>query len=69
MADGITLDGLEVQGSFTSNGLRFSFIRGGLQSLATFVGEDDDIPLADGMDPGRWRATSLDRDLSRELIP
>ena len=60
MANGITLDGLEVQGSFSSNGLRFAFMRGGLQSLATFVGEDDDIPLAAGMDPGRWRASYRD---------
>ena len=54
---GIVIDGLEVQTSFASNGLRFHFIRGGLQSLATFVGEDDDIPLASGMDPGAWRAS------------
>jgi hypothetical protein len=60
MANGITLDGLEVQGSFTTNGLFFHFIRGGLQSLATFVGEDDDIPLAEGMDPGQWRASYRD---------
>ena len=42
---GITIGGLEVQSSFASNGLRFHFIRGGLQSLATFVGEDDDLEL------------------------
>ena len=57
MADGITIDGLEVQGSFASNGFRFHFIRGGLQSIATFVGEDDDVPYAEGMDPGQWRAS------------
>lgn len=57
---GITIDGLEVQTSFGSNGMRFHFIRGGLQSLALFVGEDDDIPLASGMDPGQWRASYRD---------
>lgn len=60
MANGITIGGLEVQGSFSSNGLRFDFIRGGLQSLATFVGSDDDVPYAEGMDPGNWRASYRD---------
>ena len=60
MADGIKIDGLEVFADFTSNGLRFTFTQGGLQSLATFVGEDDDVPLADGMDPGKWRSPYRD---------
>lgn len=60
MSDGIKIDGLEVFAAFSSNGLRFTFSAGGLQSIATFVGEDDDVPLADGMDPGQWRASFRD---------
>lgn len=60
MADGIKIGGLEVAADFASNGLRFTFMRGGLQSLATFVGEDDDVPLAAGKDPGQWRASYRD---------
>lgn len=60
MADGIKIGGLEVYADFTTNGLRFTFAGGGLQSLATFVGEDDDIPSAAGMDPGQWRASFRD---------
>lgn len=60
MANGITLGGLEIQGSLTTNHMYFTFIRGGLQSIATFVGQDDDVPLASGMDPGRWRASYRD---------
>ena len=60
MADGIKIDGLEVFADFGTNGLRFPFIKGGLQSLATFVGEDDDIPLATGKDAGQWRASYRD---------
>jgi len=62
MANGITLGGVEVQGSVASNGLYFTFIRGGLQSLATFRGEDDIVPQASGRDPGAWIADT------RELV-
>lgn len=57
MANGIKLGSQEVFADFASNGLRFTFSRGGLQSLATFVGEDDDVPLASGMEAGQWRAS------------
>ena len=60
MADGIKIDGLEVFADFNTNGLRFTFTAGGLQSIATFVGADDDVPLASGMDPGQWRASYRD---------
>lgn len=56
MADGLKIATLEVQGSFGSNGLRFSVIRGGPQSLAIYRGEDDVIPEASGRDPGAWIA-------------
>jgi hypothetical protein len=56
MSDGIKIASLEVQADFGSNGLRFWFIRGGLQSLATFRGEDDVIPEAAGRYPGEWIA-------------
>lgn len=60
MADGIKIDGLEVFADFTTSGLRFTFRAGGLQSLATWVGEDDDVPLADGMAEGKWRSPYRD---------
>lgn len=60
MTDGIKIASLEVQGSFTSNGLRFHFIRGGDQSLASFRGEDDIIPAAAGRYPGQWIADTRD---------
>jgi hypothetical protein len=54
VANGIILDGLEIQGSFSSNGLYFWFTGGGLQSIPTYRGEDDVIPQASGRDPGLW---------------
>jgi hypothetical protein len=60
VANGIKIDGLEVFADFSTSGLYFTFRKGGLQSLATFVGEDDDIPLATGQDPGQWRAAYRD---------
>jgi hypothetical protein len=60
MADGIKIDGLEVFADFASNGLRFTFTAGGLQSIAAYVGSDDDIPYATGQDPGEWRAVYRD---------
>lgn len=60
MADGIKIGGLETYADFLTNGLRFTVIKGGLQSIAAFVGADDDIPLAAGMDPGAWRASYRD---------
>lgn len=52
MADGIKIDGLEVFADFGTNGLRFTFARGGLQSIASYVGEDDNVPGASGLDAG-----------------
>ena len=52
MADGIKLNALEVQADFVTSGLRFHFTRGGLQSLATFRGEDDVVPEAAGRAEG-----------------
>src|SRR5690606_15508795 len=50
----ITLDGLELW----QEGYRFEFRAGGPDDLPEYVGADDDIPLASGMDPGLWRARS-----------
>lgn len=60
MADGIKLDGLELQADFASSGYIFHFQRGGLQSLPTFRGEDDVIPEAAGREPGEYIADSLE---------
>ena len=51
----ITIGSLDLN-SLSSNGTYFEFIRGGLQSLASFRGEDDIIPSAAGRDPGQWIA-------------
>ena len=50
----ITLDGLELW----QEGYRFEFRAGGPDDLPEYVGADDDVPLASGMDPGLWRARS-----------
>lgn len=52
MANGILLGGLELFGSYSTNGLRFGFIRGGLQSIPDYRGEDDLVPEASGREPG-----------------
>lgn len=54
MTDGIKIDGLETFAEFTTNGLRFHFIRGGLQSLPTYRGQDDTVPGASGLYAGQW---------------
>lgn len=56
MADGLKIGGLEVFADFATSGLRFTVTRGGLQSLPTFVGEDDEVVGASGRDPGEWIA-------------
>lgn len=53
----ITLGALNVT-DLTTNGLLFEFRNGSPSELAEYVGTDDDIPLATGMDPGQWRARS-----------
>ena len=60
MADGIKIDDLEVQADFATNGLRFTFLSGGLQSRPVYVGGDDDVPVASGRDRGQWRAAYRD---------
>lgn len=54
MANGIKVDGTELYADWLTNGFRFTFIRGGLQSLPSYRGEDDVIPQAAGRDPGLW---------------
>ena len=56
MADGIKIGSQEIAADFASNGLRFSFRAGGLQSLATYRGEDDVVPEAAGRSAGLWIA-------------
>ena len=56
MTDAIKLDTFEI-GDLTL-GYLFEFRAGGPDDLAEFVGADDDIPEATGMDPGLWRAKS-----------
>ena len=56
MADGIKIATLEVQADFATSGIRFHFTRGGLQSLATFRGEDDIVPEAAGREAGAFIA-------------
>src|SRR5688500_1802797 len=46
----ITLDGLELW----QEGYRFEFRAGGPDDLPEYVGADDNIPTASGMDPGQW---------------
>jgi hypothetical protein len=46
--------------ALAADGTHFEFIRGGLQSLATFRGEDDIVPEAAGRDPGQWIADIRD---------
>lgn len=60
MSDGLKVASLEVQGAFDTNGLRFTVIRGGPQSLADFRGEDDIIPEASGRDPGQFISDTRD---------
>lgn len=50
----LVLDGLELQD--VAAGIWFDVTEGGLDDLASWVGEDDVIPLAAGRDPGAWRA-------------
>lgn len=56
MTTGIVIGSQEVYGDFTSNGIRFTFRDGGLQSLATYRGEDDIVPEAAGRAAGMWIA-------------
>jgi hypothetical protein len=56
MADGIKIASQEVFADYSSNGLRFTFRQGGLQSLATYRGEDDVVPEASGRAAGLWIA-------------
>lgn len=56
MADGIKLNDLEIQADFASNGLYFTFSKGGRQSLATYRGEDDVVPEATGRYAGEFIA-------------
>ena len=56
MADGIKIGSQEIAADFSSNGLRFSFRAGGLQSLAIYRGEDDVVPEAAGRAAGLWIA-------------
>lgn len=44
--------------SLATNGLLFEFRDGQPSRLPEYVGADDDIPEAAGMDPGAWRARS-----------
>ena len=50
----ITLDGLELW----QDGYRFEFRAGGPDDIPEYVGADDDIPGAAGMDPGNWTKRS-----------
>ena len=47
----LTIDGLELW----QDGYRFEFRAGGPDDLPEYVGEDDDVPGASGMDAGTWR--------------
>lgn len=60
MADGLKIDDLEVFADFDTNGLRFTVTRGGLQSLPTYVGEDDVVVGASGREAGEWIADTLE---------
>lgn len=60
MADGLKLDGLEVFADRTVNGLHFEISRGGLLSIPTYVGEDDEVVGATGREPGEWIADTLE---------
>jgi hypothetical protein len=42
--------------SLTTNGLMFEFREGQPAGLPEYVGEDDNVPTAAGMDPGNWTA-------------
>ena len=53
---GILLDDLELQDE--DNGYWFVIIAGGLDDLGEWVGTDDDVPGASGMDAGKWRNRS-----------
>lgn len=56
MANGIKIGSQEVYADFTSNGIYCTFRSGGLQSLATYRGEDDVVPEASGRAAGAWIA-------------
>jgi hypothetical protein len=56
VANGIKIGSQEVFADFASNGLRFTFRDGGLQSLPSYRGEDDVIPQASGRAAGLWVA-------------
>lgn len=67
MANGIKIGSQEVFADFASNGLRFTFRDGGLQSLATYRGGDDIVPEAAGRAAGVWIPDTRDLKL-RGLI-
>lgn len=49
---GLVLDGLELQDE--ANGYWFDIISGGIDDIAEYVGEDDEVMGATGLDPGEW---------------
>ena len=53
----ILLDALDIT-NLSSNGLRFEFRSGHPTEIPEWVGADDDVPGASGMDPGQWRKRS-----------
>ncbi len=60
MANGIKIGSQEVFADFASNGIRFTFREGGLQSMPTYRGEDDVVPEASGRAAGAWIADTRD---------
>lgn len=60
MADGLKIGGLEVFADRATNGLHFEITRGGLLSIPTYVGEDDEVVGATGREPGEWIADTLE---------
>lgn len=48
----LVLDGLELQDH--ASGIWFDVVRGGLDDLAEWVGEDDEVLEASGREPGEW---------------
>ena len=50
----LVLDGLELQDR--AAGIWFDVVEGGLDDLATWVGEDDEVVGATGREPGEWIA-------------
>lgn len=53
----ISIDALDVT-DLATNGLLFEFRSGHPSELAEWIGADDDVPEAEGMDPGAWRRRS-----------